>query len=73
MLPSQQAVDVAGLRIAYRTDGEGSPMILVHGFFGDSRVWHRKFELADSYRVVAWDAPGCGGSARAPQSFKLAD
>lgn len=73
MLPSQQEVEVAGLRIAYRADGEGVPVILMHGFFNDSRVWRRQFELADSYRIIAWDAPGCGGSARPPKSFRLAD
>ena len=48
-------------------------MVLLHGFFGDARVWRRQFELADDYRVIAWDAPGCGGSSRPPETFRIAD
>lgn len=62
-----------GLRIAYRMEGEGPPAVLLHGFFGDHRVWRRQFELADSYTVVAWDTPGCGGSSVPPADFRIAD
>jgi pimeloyl-ACP methyl ester carboxylesterase len=68
-----QRIEVNGIRIAYRREGEGPPIFLLHGFFGDHRVWRRQFELADAYTVVAWDAPGCGASSVPPRTFRMAD
>lgn len=59
--------------MAYRSLGEGLPVVFLHGFFGDARVWRQQFELANSYRVIAWDAPGCGGSSQADRLFAMAD
>jgi pimeloyl-ACP methyl ester carboxylesterase len=66
-------VNVDGLEIAYQREGEGQPVLLLHGFFGDHRVWRRQFELADEYTVVAWDAPGCGASSIPPRTYRMAD
>ncbi|HEX6350811.1 MAG TPA: alpha/beta hydrolase [Candidatus Dormibacteraeota bacterium] len=66
-------IEVDGLRIAYWMEGEGPPVVFLHGFFGDHRVWRSQFELADRYRVVAWDAPGCGSSSVPPSSWSLAE
>jgi pimeloyl-ACP methyl ester carboxylesterase len=58
-------VEVGGLRVAYRRAGAGPALLLVHGALGDSRDWRRQLEgLSDELTVVAWDAPGCGGSGR---------
>jgi pimeloyl-ACP methyl ester carboxylesterase len=69
------AVSVSGLRIAYRRAGSGDPLVLLHGGFGfDSRSWHLQLEdLDDEFDVVAWDAPGCGGSDDPPESFSMED
>jgi pimeloyl-ACP methyl ester carboxylesterase len=65
-------VEVAGLRVAYRRAGQGAPLVLLHGGLGDSREWRRQLEgLADEFTVVAWDAPGCGGSADPPAAWRL--
>jgi pimeloyl-ACP methyl ester carboxylesterase len=68
-------VSVDGLRITYRRVGSGDPLVLLHGGFGfDSRAWQPQFdELADTFAVIAWDAPGCGGSDDPPESFRMAD
>jgi len=69
-------VDVNGLGIGYRMagTGEGRPVVLLHGGVSDGRVWRRAMaDLADEFTVVAWDAPGCGGSDDPPESFSLAD
>lgn len=68
---STRHVDIDGLRIAYQREGEGEPVVFLHGFFGDHRVWRRQLELADEFTVVAWDAPGCGGSSRPPPDFRM--
>lgn len=66
-------VEVDDLRIAYQRQGKGTPLVFLHGFFGDHRVWRRQFELADDHTVVAWDAPGCGGSSVPPNGFRMSD
>ncbi len=68
-----QHVEVDGLRIAYQREGQGPPVVFLHGFFGDHRVWRHQLELADEATVVAWDAPGCGGSSVPPPTFRMPD
>ena len=69
-----ERIEVNGLRVAYRRAGSGPALVLVHGGLGDSRDWRRQLEgLGDEFTVVAWDAPGCGGSGDAPASYRLPD
>jgi pimeloyl-ACP methyl ester carboxylesterase len=65
--------EAGGLRIAYEREGSGRPIVFLHGFFGDHRVWRRQRELADRYTFVAWDAPGCGASSMPPEGVRMAD
>ena len=65
---------VAGLRIAYRTQGRGPPLVLLHGGLSDHRDWRTQFEgLTDDFTLVAWDAPGHGGSDDPPESWTTDD
>jgi pimeloyl-ACP methyl ester carboxylesterase len=49
--------------LSYREKGTGRPLVFFHGMNGDSRSWSRQYEnLSDSFRVIAWDAPGYGES-----------
>jgi len=74
MLTDVDQLDLDGLRIAYRRAGDGPPVMLLHGFVGDSREWRPEIEeLSDEFTVVAWDAPGSGGSSDPPETFRLAD
>lgn len=67
--------EVDGLTIAYEQAGSGPPVVLAHGFVGDGRsTWESQIDaLADEFSVVAWDAPGAGGSDDPPPSFGMAD
>ena len=67
-------VDVDGLLIAYERAGAGPPLVLLHGYVGDGpTTWGRQLDtLCDDYTVVAWDAPGAGGSSDPPESFGMA-
>jgi pimeloyl-ACP methyl ester carboxylesterase len=68
-------VDVGGLTIGYEREGDGPPLVLLHGFVGDGRgTWRQQIEtLSDEFTVVAWDAPGAGRSSDPPESFRMAD
>lgn len=78
MLPNReqpvQSVIIGGRHIAYEHMGRGEPIVLVHGFLSDSRAWRPQFEpLAREFRVIAWDAPGCGQSDDPPETFGFAE
>jgi pimeloyl-ACP methyl ester carboxylesterase len=65
-------VKFGDLRVGYSLAGEGRPLVLLHGFFGDSRVWRPQLEeLSDEFAVVAWDAPGAGRSSDPPETFRM--
>ncbi|MFD4958918.1 alpha/beta fold hydrolase [Microbacterium sp. NPDC058389] len=67
-------VVVDGLRIAYRRDGSGPPLVLFHGAFEDSRIWADELRtLSPHLDVIAWDAPGCGASDDVPRGWTAAD
>lgn len=67
-------LEANGLQIAFRRQGSGPPLVLLHGGLSDSRVWRPQVEaLADEFTVIAWDAPGCGESDDPPDWFSLAD
>jgi pimeloyl-ACP methyl ester carboxylesterase len=70
-LPS---VEIDGLRVAYRRAGAGPPLVLLHGILSDSRAWPRQLAgLAGDFTVVAWEAPGAGGSSDPPETFSVDD
>ena len=67
-------VEVDGLRIGFRRRGRGTALVLLHGAVCDGRVWRVELDgFAHDFTVVAWDAPGCGGSSDAPEVFRMGD
>ncbi|MEW6154085.1 MAG: alpha/beta hydrolase [Actinomycetota bacterium] len=67
-------VEIGGLEVAYRRQGHGAPLVLLHGAVCDSRVWDDQVEaFSDDFEVIAWDAPGCGKSDDPPGSFRMGD
>jgi len=64
-VPTPRLAD--GRKLAWREEGSGPPLVLVHGSPGDSRSWSRVApHLKDRFRVLAVDLPGYGGSDRVP-------
>ncbi len=54
-----------GSRIFFRLDGEGPPLVLLHGFPTSSWDWHRVWPaLTDHFRVLAADFLGFGLSEK---------
>jgi pimeloyl-ACP methyl ester carboxylesterase len=67
-------VEVGGLRITYERAGTGPPLVFLHGYVGDGpATWRPQLDgLRDDFTLVAWDAPGAGGSSDPPESFGMA-
>jgi pimeloyl-ACP methyl ester carboxylesterase len=57
-------VEVDGGRLYYEVAGAGAPVVLLHAFTLDTRMWDDQFEaLAREYRVIRYDARGFGKSS----------
>ncbi|MDN5915187.1 MAG: alpha/beta hydrolase [Pseudonocardia sp.] len=69
-----ETTEVGGLRVTYERAGAGPALVLLHGYVGDGQTtWRRQLdELSDDFTVVAWDAPGAGGSSDPPEDFGIA-
>jgi 3-oxoadipate enol-lactonase len=52
----------AGHALAYDDRGGGPPLVLVHAFPLDRRMWEPQAELADACRLLTPDVPGLGES-----------
>lgn len=62
-----QVISVPGGEMAYRTQGAGEPVVLVHGTPSSSHEWRYIVPaLAERYRVLAPDHLGFGASSRPP-------
>src|SRR5581483_4783946 len=60
------------ISIHYESQGEGPPIVLVHGLGGTSNIWHaQRVTLSKYYRVVALDLSGSGRSDRSKRSYSI--
>jgi pimeloyl-ACP methyl ester carboxylesterase len=48
--------------ISYRETGAGQTLVFLHGIGSSSASWLNQLETLKGYRLIAWDAPGYGGS-----------
>jgi pimeloyl-ACP methyl ester carboxylesterase len=49
--------------VFYRVEGEGFPVVLIHGFAEDGTIWQNQIAyLAKSYKLIIPDLPGSGNS-----------
>ena len=64
---TQQVISTPGGRIAFRREGSGVPLVLLHGNGLSLHEFDRVVEpLAQQFDVIAWDQPGHGGSDPLP-------
>lgn len=62
--PEQQIIATSQGNLSFRSCGDGETIIFLHGILGSSKAWLFQFAaFSPNYRVIAWDAPGYGGSA----------
>ena len=63
-------LDVAGGRLYYEVRGNGPTVVLIHGGFGDHRMWDGQLgALARDFRVVRYDHRGFGRSSRPEKAY----
>jgi hypothetical protein len=56
-------VEIDGVKLHYMTAGNGTPLILLHGYAETSRMWRPIIPLlAERFKVIAPDLPGIGDS-----------
>ncbi|WP_026581755.1 alpha/beta fold hydrolase [Bacillus sp. J33] len=56
-------VSFNGTAISYYGEGQGEPVVLIHGFCGSKDYWSKVIPaLAEEYHVIAVDLPGHGES-----------
>ncbi len=60
----QGFADVNGTRLYYEVRGSGPPLVLIHGFTLDTRMWDSQFEaFSRHYQTIRYDVRGHGRSA----------
>jgi len=74
---AKQFVDIAGTRIAYVDEGQGDPIVFIHGNPTSSYLWRNIWPALTPYaRCIAPDLAGMGDSAKlsgGPGSYRLSD
>src|SRR5689334_688455 len=64
--------NINGLRIHYESQGEGTPLVFVHGLGGTGNVWHaQRATLSRYYRVITYDLSGSGRSDKSRREFSI--
>ena len=65
-------ITLHGHRVCYRSTGEGSPIVLIHGITSSSSNWAAVAErLAEHYTVLAPDLVGHGESAKPRGDYSM--
>lgn len=69
--PRGEFMDVEGGKLHYVDKGKGRPIVLIHGLSGNLENFGYALidRLAEDYRVIAVDRPGCGYSTRENDSL----
>ncbi len=62
-------------KIAYKVTGKGFPLVFIHGFCEDGRMWDDFAKKFSDYQVIALDLPGFGKTDLVPDLTisKMAD
>ena len=65
-------LELHGDRVAYRDDGDGEVLLLIHGMAGNSDSWRSVLpQLSKKFRVIAPDLLGHGESAKPRSDYSL--
>jgi len=59
-------------RIAFEVDGEGDPVLLIHGLGGSSNTWTPIMSALARHKAIRLDLPGSARSAAAQGPLSIA-
>jgi 3-oxoadipate enol-lactonase len=63
---------IHGTSISYESQGEGPPIVFVHGLGATSNVWHaQRVTLSKYFRAVTFDLSGSGRSDKSKRSYSI--
>jgi len=62
---------VTSADIEFLSEGEGPPVICLHGIGGSAQSFRHQLDGLRDYRIIAWNMPGYGKSPKKPLSFPL--
>jgi 3-oxoadipate enol-lactonase len=63
---------INGLEIHREVQGEGPPIVFVHGLGATSNVWYaQRTLLSKNYRVIVYDRSGSGRSEKANECYSI--
>jgi pimeloyl-ACP methyl ester carboxylesterase len=70
--PRSFRASLDGIELHWTERGAGSPLLILHGLSDSQHTWAAvASELAQHYRVLCLDLPGCGLSGRPDASYSL--
>jgi pimeloyl-ACP methyl ester carboxylesterase len=73
-MPQSRIVTLGSASVSYLEQGSGTPLVLLHGIGSAARSWKQQLTgLSQRLRVIAWDAPGYGGSTPLAPAVPSAD
>lgn len=65
-------VAIGGLRLFFREQGDGHPLLMINGLGGNAEMWGpAERALAEGSRTIVFDAPGTGRSTTSPLPLPL--
>lgn len=70
----KKQIQYRGKKLEYEIKGTGIPVMLVHGFMEDRRIWEPLLHgVENKYSWILPDLPGSGGSEHNPELTQLRD
>lgn len=67
-------IDLGQVTIYYEEYGKGDPLVFLHGFTLDRRMWRRQIEyFSGKYRVIVYDSRGHGKSSCPKSGYSRED
>ena len=64
-------LELDGVRLAYREEGDGQPLVFVHGVGTSGELWARDLApLARDCRLIVYDRRGYGASSESPHDWR---
>lgn len=71
----EKTILINDLEANFKIDGEGEPLLILHGWGGSSDSWIRVQEILakEGYKVISLDFPGFGKSKTPPEAWGVKD